>query len=248
MNTFLCKLAKDIHIKTFYKTVATLIFRVVIFYMQINSYNNRINYTSKIRVVTSNEFNKHLFDEYIYCGSQGSPIKDSMSKVRGFWTPSVRTCSAGGVVGNDGVLGFHFYDCLENMEKLQHRFKTMITDMIFKPKSAFIIGGKKLEERPASVPLFDIVADEVGQTVKPSIFKTHKHKFGESDIGYEKCSDTWFINSVYPKNPMLSNNDVELLSVDDLKQGFESIKIAPQDDLFIMDKKITRDICPEFFE
>ncbi|MCM1265818.1 MAG: hypothetical protein NC200_06430 [Candidatus Gastranaerophilales bacterium] len=215
--------------------------------MKVTSYNSQINYTSNIRIVNSNEFNKHFFDEYLYCGHPADSIKESVSKVRGFWTPSVRTCTAGGVVDNDGVLGFHLYDCLDNLQQIHEKFRTIISDAIFKPKSALILGSKNIENREASLPIFDTVESIVTESVKPSIFKTHRFRYGESDIGYEKQSDTWFINSVYPNNPMLQNDNVELLSVEDLMLGFDKIKIAPQDNFFIMDKEITREQYPEFF-
>ena len=53
--------------------------------------------------------------------------------------------------------------------------------------------------------------------------------------------------TAWRENPMMINSTKEVTSLDELKNSFEKIKIAPNDRLFVMDKEITRDTCPEMF-
>lgn len=216
--------------------------------MNINSSNDKTPFSSNIRFVTSKEFDRHCFHSFFYCGRPTLPIDSSMLKGKDIWTPDIRTCTAGGVVDSEGAAGFHIFDCRENLEKLKNDFIPAIKNMIQKPLSALIIGSKKLDRYPDSIPVFEETNSQIKKLTTPSVFKTHSNRFASTDIGYEQSTDTWFINSTYPKNPMMPDFREEVLSVDDLKNNFERIRIAPQDNLFIMDKPVTRGICPEFFE
>ncbi len=89
--------------------------------------------------------------------------------------------------------------------------------------------------------------DKLKEVVKPSYFKIYKSIYAESDIGYDKQTDSWFINLTKPvdaKNPMVRK---DVLTLDELKKSFEEIKIAPQDKLFVDGKMIEKKDAPEMF-
>lgn len=215
--------------------------------MNIQQNNYQPNFQANIKFVNSKEFEKHCFHSYFYCGKPKEPLQASMLKGSDIWTPSVRTCTAGGVVDKDGAVGFHLFDSAENVEKVKRGFLSAMKSFVRKPESSIVIGSKELPTRPESIPLFDTIYNSVKKIVKPSIFKTHKDKLAETDIGYEKSSDTWFVVTSWRENPMMINSTKEVTTLDELKNSFEKIKIAPNDRLFVMNKEITRDTCPEMF-
>lgn len=215
--------------------------------MNIQQKSCQPNFQANIKFVNSKEFEKHCFHSYFYCGKAKEPLQASMLKGVDIWTPSVRTCTAGGVVDKDGAVGFHLFDSVENIEKVKRGFQNVLKSFVRSPESSIVIGSKEVAGRPDSVPLFDAICQSVKKIVKPSIFKTHKNKMAETDIGYEKSSDTWYVVTSWRENPMLINFTKEVTTVDELKNSFEKIKIAPQDRLFVMDKEITKKNYPEMF-
>lgn len=227
--------------------LAILFFTDVYKNMNIQPQANRPNFQANIKFVNSKEFEKHAFHSYFYCGKPKEPITDSFVKGDDIWTPYIRTCSAGGVVDNEGAVGFHIFDAEENIKAVKDKFADTIKNLVQNPKSALLIGSKRLDFRPDSIPLFETITDKIKKFVTPSTFKTHKHKFGESDIGYEKATDTWFIVTSKQEHPMLLNSIKEITTPEELKESFEQIKIAPQDRLFVMDKEITKSDYPEMF-
>ena len=215
--------------------------------MNIQPQANRPNFQARINFVNTEEFEKHAFHTYYYCAELGASLKDSFIKGHDVWTPSIRTCTAGGIVDNDGALGFHVYDAAENIKDIKNTFSGTIKDLVKTPKSALIIGSKKLNFRPESISLFETITDKIKKFVTPSTFKTHKHMFEESDIGYEKATDTWYVVTANQEDPRLYNSIKEVVTPEALKNSFEQIKIAPQDRLFVMDKEITKKDFPEMF-
>lgn len=171
---------------------------------------------------------------------------DSMLKGGDIWTQSIRTCSGGGLVDNQGALGFHFFNSLETIQKVKEDLIPIVTKQNCKTKSALLIGGKRITND--SVQLFSTVLDKLKDVVKPSYFKIYKSIYAESDIGYDKHTDSWFINLTNPVDVRNIMARKEVLTLNALKKSFEEIKIAPQDKLFINGKEVTHNDAPEFFD
>lgn len=224
--------------------------------------NSNINFQSKIKFVSSQEFSRQKFNEHFYCSIKND-LNDSMAKSPKIWTHSIRTCTGGGIVDKQGALGFHFYDCIKILEGVKNNFADFIKQINNNNISALIIGSKRVNSReiesdfsntpsemkePLSLRMFETVRAEINKFVSPSIFRTYNDNSMESDIGYSGIEDTWFINTNYLKHPQLLYTETDLLTLDALKSAFEEIKIAPQDRLFIDNKEITKDMCPEIFE
>lgn len=220
--------------------------------MQITKFQNQnqnlnLNFKANIKFVSSKEFDSKMFRQFFYCGKPKEPYIKSFVKGVDIWTPDVRTCTAGGVVDNNDVLAFHLMDKPENIDSTKRTFADIIRDFTEETKSALLIGAKNIRERKDSVPLFESVKAEIKKIVTPSIFETHKNRYAESCVGYEKATDTWFINTSIPEHPMMPNKRIDVVDFDALQANFEDIKIAPQDRLFVGGKEITSEICPEIF-
>lgn len=212
--------------------------------MNVQNYNS-LNFKSNIHFVSSPNFDKQMFRSYFYCSAK-KPLMDSMRKGADIWTQSIRTCSGGGLVDNQGALGFHFFNSLETIQKVKEDLIPIVKKQNCKTKSALLIGGKRITND--SVQLFSTVLDKLKDVVKPSYFKIYKSIYAESDIGYDKHTDSWFINLTNPVDVRNIMARKEVLTLNALKKSFEEIKIAPQDKLFINGKEVTHNDAPEFFD
>lgn len=206
---------------------------------------NSLNFKSNIHFVSSPNFDKQMFRSYFYCSTKKT-LMDSMLKGGDIWTQSIRTCSGGGLVDNQGALGFHFFNSLETIQKVKEDLIPIVKKQNCKTKSALLIGGKRITND--SVQLFSTVLDKLKDVVKPSYFKIYKSIYAESDIGYDKHTDSWFINLTNPVDVRNIMARKEVLTLNALKKSFEEIKIAPQDKLFINGKEVTHNDAPEFFD
>lgn len=226
--------------------LANFLFLYFIYSMNIQNHNG-ISFQSNIHFVSFAEFDKQMFRNFFYCQGAMRPLNESMLKGKDIWTSSIRTCSAGGIVDNQGALGFHFFNSLENIQKVKDNLFSIIKKKNGKAKSALLIGGKRIDGIETSLKLFDTVLDKLHKFVQPSYFKVYKNMFAESDLGYDKRSDSWFINLSLPvsENSLESREDV--LTLKKLKECFEKIKIAPQDKLYIAGKEVKRREVPEWF-
>lgn len=210
-----------------------------------NISNNNLNFKSNIHFVSSPNFRKQAFKNYFYCTSN-SPLIDSMQKGGKIWTQSVRTCSAGGLVDSKGALGFHFFNCLETIKKVKEDLIPIIQKENSKTQSALLIGAKRICD--SSPMLFDTVLEKLKEVVNPSYFKIFKNIYSECGVGYDKPSDSWFINLTVPKDDSRHYIPKDILTLEELQNDFEEIKIAPQDKLFINGKEIKKSDAPEIFE
>ena len=206
---------------------------------------NSLNFKSNIHFVSSPKFDKQMFRSYFYCSTKKT-LMDSMLKGGDIWTQSIRTCSGGGLVDNQGALGFHFFNSLETIQKVKEDLIPIVKKQNCKTKSALLIGGKRITND--SVQLFSTVLDKLKDVVKPSYFKIYKSIYAESDIGYDKHTDSWFINLTNPVDVRNIMARKDILTLNALKKSFEEIKIAPQDKLFINGKEVTHNDAPEFFD
>lgn len=214
--------------------------------MQISN-SNSPTFNAKIKFVDTKKFADYALDNYFYCAHPYQDLADSMIVGKKFWTSEVKSCTAGGIVGKEETLGLHIYDCHMNVRKVATSFVRTVKEKIVEPISAFIMGSKDIPSAPDSVPLYKEVAKQTKKMVTPSEFETFANKFSEADIGYIRESDTWLVNAVSLENPMLPINRTEIETVNDLKSMFKSIKIAPQDRLFIGEKEVLVSEHPELF-
>lgn len=217
--------------------------------MKVNSYNsNNLSFQSKIKFVPQRVFREKEIFPFIDCKKRTEPLPSSIIRDREFHTSNIRTCTGGGLVDFDGVLGFHFFDCQENIEKVGNALANIIDFKTRNNKSALLIGSKELPSRPDSVPLFERIRGIVASFVTPSVFKTHSNLLAESSIAYEKAADTWTIFTPLPKCPVYMPDEPFIDSLDSLLAAFKEIKIAPQDSLYIGEKQIQKSDCPRIFD
>ena len=205
------------------------------------------NFKSRIKFVTSKEFNNCNFRDYFYCNETTKPLIDSFTTFSSIWSPNVKTCTAGGLVNKEKNWGFHLYDCIENIKNVRKDFKSIINADKNKYESALIIGSKDLTGSPNSIPLFEEVQKTLQEIVTPSIFKTFKNIYSACDIGYDKNLDTWFINLNVIINKINPFFPTDIMGIENIKDSFEKIQIAPQDELFIGDEQIKKEDFPELF-
>lgn len=215
--------------------------------MKVNPVQNNVSFQSKIKFVPRKIFRDKDFLPYVDCHARTEELQRSLIRDRAFVTTEVRTCTAGGVVDENGVLGFHLYDCDENIERVGNELAKIIDFQNGKNSSALVIGSKELPSRLESVPLFDRVRGVISQFVNPSVFKTHTNPLAESNVSYEKDIDTWFVYTPLPKYSAYMPDEPFINSLESLISAFKEIKIAPQDTLFIGEKQISKEECPRIF-
>ena len=58
------------------------------------------------------------FFPFVDCQKPTESLRSSFIKDNDFWTGEIRTCTSGGLVDDSGVLGFHIFDCPENINKV----------------------------------------------------------------------------------------------------------------------------------
>lgn len=209
--------------------------------------DNFVNFKANIKFLDGKKFGKCCLDNYFYCSYPTSPLTKSMAIGDKFCTFKIRSCTGGGIIGKEGALGFHFYDATKNIEKVSNYFKNIVEENVFEPISALLIGSKDIPSAPNSVRLYNEVAKQTKKIVTPSEFKTFADGFAEADIAYEKVKDTWFVNAFRLQDKFFYTKHLEIESVNDLKSMFKSIKIAPQDRLFIGEKEVLASEHPELF-
>ena len=140
--------------------------------MKVNSYNsNNLSFQSKIRFVPRRVFMDKEFLPFVDCQKRTEPLFKSMIKDKDFYTLDVRTCTGGGLVDSDGVLGFHIFDCQENIDRVGNALANIIDFRTRNNKSALLIGSKDIPSRRDSLPLFDRIREVVESFVSPSIFE-----------------------------------------------------------------------------
>lgn len=211
-------------------------------------FNNSPNFKSNIKFVTSKQFDTLMFNNGFYCTNPKDKFEKSFKRGRRIWTWGIRTCTAGGVVDSQGVTGFHIYPDSFGEKAVKSDFMTIMRNFIdIRVRSALLLGSKELNTDPCSVPIFDIISSKLKRVVIPSEFKTFTHASAEADIGYSKDEDTWYINTNHVKDRRRQDITEDVTTLDGLKSSFKSIKIAPQDRLFIGEKEITHKDAPEIF-
>ncbi len=152
-------------------------------------------------------------------------------KAKEFYTDTVRTCTAGGVINTKtgDAVGFHIYDSLDNLEKTDDILEN-IFGKIENPDRALIIGSKNLKFSYFSIPIFKKIFEGISERIKNiTIFREHTFPFSESDIHYSAKNDTWTIRSMY--RPLTDIKEIDIQSNEDLNKCFKEIKLANGDEI-----------------
>ena len=215
--------------------------------MNVDTSRNNVNFQAKIKFINKRDFMDKKFFPFVDCQKPTEPLRSSFIKVNDFWTGEIRTCTSGGLVDDSGVLGFHIFDCPENINKVGDSMAKIIDSKNGRNFSGLLIGAKDFSTRTDSIPLFNRVREVVERFVNPSVFKVHNNNFAESNIAYERDLDTWFVYTPLPNYPCYCQNEPFIASLESLLSAFREIKIAPQDSLFIGEKQIVKEDCPKIF-
>ena len=218
---------------------------------------NNVSFTSRINFVDSKTFDRFMkgayvdfrtdhglippnkINERIVSKLTGKPIykRSDVLEADEFYTDTVRTCTAGGIVDTKTgkAVGFHIYDSDANADKTDE-----ILDNIFayipNPDRALVLGSKKLKGSVYSIPIFQKILEGIKKRVQNvSVFNEHIFPYSETDMHYSLKNDTWTIRSMY--RPLMDYKEYEIESKDDLAKCFRDFKIA-DGDFITFDKDI----------
>ncbi|MBO6256497.1 hypothetical protein J6N69_00470 [bacterium] len=222
--------------------------------LKVNNRNN-IVFGSRINFVDSKTFDDFRRGAYVDFRKEGgfsakslsraqkyknkfeqmiNPPKMNMSRTDvilsdEFYTEGVRTCTAGGVIDlkSGKCLGFHFYDSLDNMKKVDEMIAN-IFDKIPNPDGALILGGKNLKCSNYSLPIFEKITEAILSKIKRvTVLREHLYPFSETDMHYSLKNDTWTIYSMF--RPVTEIKERYISSKSDLQNCFREVKIAASD-------------------
>ncbi len=205
--------------------------------------NNNVSFTSKIQFVPWKTFTKmQKKNEILYFHDTPNILKADE-----FYSLDIRTCTGGGITKpstGEGE-GFHFWDDRITRRKANDNVISLIR-FVKNPERGLILGGKKLDSNPLSIPLFYKFRDLISERVQNlTQFCIHKFENSQTHYHYDTKNDVWTICTEYgktDKSPMRA-----VTSLGTLKNAFEKISIAPGDRLFIGEKEILPSDAPELF-
>jgi hypothetical protein len=210
-----------------------------------------VSFTSRIKFVDRNAFDSLRKGAYVdfhpddtYTAFDMLKLKEIEKMFRGirnprldvlkadeFYTDTVRTCTAGGVVDTKTgeAAGFHIFDCLRNSEKIDD-----ILDNIFgrvkNPDRALIVGSKTLSGSDFSIPMFEKIYEGIAKRVpKVTVLREHTLPYSETNMHYSLKNDTWTLQSMY--KPLTDYREFDVKSGEDLQKCFKEIKIADGDEM-----------------
>ncbi len=207
--------------------------------------NNNISFTSKIQFVPWKTFTskKPMQNEILYFHNTPNILKADE-----FYSLDIRTCTGGGLTkpSTAEAEGFHFWDDKTTQKKANDNVISLIR-FVKNPERGLILGGKRLESNPLSVPLYykfrNMIADRVKNLTE---FSIHRYEDSQTHYRYDTKNDTWTICTEYRKTDKSPQRAVNSLGT--LKKAFEKISIAPGDRLFIGEKEIKPQDAPELFQ
>ena len=172
-----------------------------------------------------------------------------MLKADEFYSLDIRTCTGGGLTkpSTQEAEGFHFWDDGVTNKKANDNVISLIR-FVKNPERGIILGGKRLDENPLSIPLFNKFKQLISERVNNNltVFGIHKNAYGQTHYHYDKKTDTWTICSEYIKSEKGPQRAVNSLGT--LRNAFEEISIAPGDRLFIGNKEILPKDAPDIFK
>jgi len=201
--------------------------------------NNNISFRSKINFVDKDTFVN------IAKGKKISPETRTAAFADEFFSPRVRSCTAGGILSvNEESYGFHFYDDSNIGECGLNTLKRDIALFDNSPQRAFIIGSKRHKCRPFSKRNLVIIKKYLDNNINNvSVFEGHTDKYAQSSFHYDLKTDTYTVFTQFFKN----GKEKCVNSLRDLLNNFKNIKIANGDVLFIGNQQITKDMYPSIF-
>ena len=163
------------------------------------------------------------------CGNKIKHPRLDVLKSDEFYTDTVRTCTAGGVIDTKSgkAAGFHIYDSLANSEKIDDILENIFGN-VETPDRAVILGSKNLRSSIYSIPIFQKLLKGISERVPNlTVFKEHTLPFSESNMHYSLKNDTWTIQSMY--RPLTDYKEFDVASQEDLNKCFKEIKLANGD-------------------
>lgn len=194
-----------------------------------------ISFTSKINFVPEQKFLK------VKCSGLRKYLgtSDHATTNSNLWTDQVCSCTALFLVSMDKVVnGFHF---LSSTKRASKRLETILNKQLGKNEvdKGLIIGARKFGHK-FSLEVFERVSGNVEKRSSDvSVFKNQVAD-GWTDIHYSPSKDTYTIFS-----ESLALGPVE--SVDNLKHLYREISIAPNDELYINCRHMSKKKYPELF-
>lgn len=211
----------------------------------MENHNKNISFTSRIQFVPWKTFCsiKQTQNKILYFHDTPNILKADE-----FYSMDIRTCTGGGLTKpstREGE-GFHFWDDRITQRKANDNVISLIR-FVKNPERGLILGGKRLESNPLSVPLFDKFRSLISQRVKfLTEFGVHRFEDSQTHYHYNAQNDTWTLCTEYSKSDKSPLRAVNTLGT--LKNAFEKISIAPGDRLFVGNKEILPKDAPEIFQ
>ncbi|SRR5574344_884257 len=223
--------------------------------MNINGQNQNISFKSNINIVSFMKYVKlrgNLHPKYI---DYSACIDEFIKTDKLLDTDKIRTCTAGAVVGKNGLFplfgektacGFHFLDLKITDKEAEDRVKFLMSQ-IERPKNVLLIGSKNLKSSLHSIPFFNKIENEFLNIMdNVSIFKTHKLEYNQTHFIYTGIDDTFTV-CVNSARPLEDRGIDDVKDIYDLASRFEKIRIANTDKLFIDGKEVSRKIFEPIF-
>jgi len=199
---------------------------------------NGVSFTSKINFISAPDFEKVAKGAFVSFSDNPNDER-AVRKADDFYTCSVRTCTAGGLIDskNKEAVGFHYYDGPKNNQAIVDYVDKLFRN-VKNPDKALILGGKKLIGSPYSMEQFLKIKELLSQRVDNlTVFEKHNFPWSESDMYYSLDDDTWRIHTMY--RPLTEFREHSVLSPEDLKKAFEKVNLAKDDTLQIKGLDIT---------
>lgn len=202
---------------------------------------NSISFGSKINFVPLKEFQRIKSGIVIESTSFKNILKGEK-----FWTEEIKTCVSGGLVYNEGGIGWHLFHTekiLKNLDIHIAIIKNQLQGQL--PHNGLLLGSKKYIGTPFSRPIFKEMKEEMQKlTPNISLFECHKYMLSETHMMYSKHNDTW---TLCANKARFWRKDKSVDSLRELLNFYETIRIAPTDKLYINGKLINKHEAPRIF-
>lgn len=209
----------------------------------INNMQKQVSFTSNIKFVDQYQFIKiRKGDRIGYKHNEINILKSAL-----FYSEDIRTCTGGGLLNPQiEAEGFHLWDDIKNKKNFDLIIHSLFR-FIKNPQHALLIGSKNLDSNPLSIEQFQKIKQIFMERIPNlTIFEKHQFKNSESHYHYNLKDDTWTICSTYNTPDNILRHSIK--TINDLKNCFEYIQIAPQDKLYINNREITFKDCPDIFK
>lgn len=153
--------------------------------------NNSVAFTSKIIFVDRKAYNALKKCNYIYFYHD----KPNILKANEFYSEGIRTCTGGGLINpHIEAEGFHLWDDKTNTKKFPEIVNSLFR-FVKKPQRGLLVGSKKLDDAPYSIPQFAKLKEALSQRVKKlTLFQQHKFANSETHYHYSLENDTWTLD------------------------------------------------------